>query len=548
MNDCDGFNLIDEPWIIVLDGNGREQEVSILELVEQAHRFAVIGGEVPTQAFAITRLLLAFLHRALDGPADQGDWLQLWTASELPMHQIRAYADRVRHRFDLFDPVAPFYQVADLHTAKNEFSGLEKIVADVPNGAPFFTTRSAASLERLSAAESARWLVHAHAFNPSGIKSGAVGDPTVKGGRGYPIGTGWSGQLGGIMVQGVDLRETLVLNLIGRDVETYVRIGTPDDVPPWERDPDGPEWEERPPRGAIDLYTWQTRRVRLAGNRGGVVGVVLANGDKIQPQNLHGLEPHSAWRYSVPQTKKHKMTVYMPLAHDPNRSVWRGLGALLPAVSGRRHGTSAEPQPFLAPGVLQWMSDLVAQDCLPENFRPGIRVCGAQYAQQSATFGDIVDDELPLSILVLREDHPEAGRAAVGAVEDAHGAASEVWKLAENVAQAAGAEAKSGAGDAARELLYSLLEEPYRRWVAALIPGVDTDAARRRWRQNVYGSARSIAGDIVAAAPPSAWMGREIRNRLVNVAIAEGWFNAALRRLLPTEQESPEKTSEEAAI
>lgn len=533
MNDHDGFNLLDEPWIVVLDNNGREQEVSILGLLDNARRFMTIGGEVPTQAFAIIRMVLAFLHRALDGPADQDEWLELWTAGEFPMDQIREYADRFHHRFDLFDPVAPFFQVAGLHTAKNEVSSLEKIVSDVPNGARFFTTRSAASLERISAAEAARWLVHAHAFDPSGIKSGAVGDPRVKSGKGYPIGVGWSGQVGGILAQGSDLRETLVLNLVGRDVESYVRIGAPDDVPPWERDPDGPSSHERPPRGAIDLYTWQTRRVRLVGSREGVVGVVLANGDKIQPQNLQGLEPHSAWRYSEPQTKKYKMTVYMPLLHDPNRSVWRGLEALLPSVSGRRGGSASEPQPFLAPGVLQWISDLVAQDLLPETFKPGIWACGADYAEQNATIGDIVDDTLPLSILILREDHPAAGRAAVEAVSDADQAVREIWKLAENIAQAAGAEPKSGAGDLARELLYAVLEEPYRRWVSTLVPGVDIDAKRGRWRQIVRESARRIADEVVSAAPPSAWVGREVHDRLINVSIAETWFDAAIRRLFP---------------
>jgi CRISPR system Cascade subunit CasA len=35
--------------------------------------FMTIGGEVPTQAFAITHLLLAFLHRAVEGPVDRDD-------------------------------------------------------------------------------------------------------------------------------------------------------------------------------------------------------------------------------------------------------------------------------------------------------------------------------------------------------------------------------------------------------------------------------------------------------------------------------------------
>ncbi|SON62627.1 CRISPR-associated protein CasA/Cse1 [Mycobacterium simulans] len=548
MTDNGSFNLIDEPWIIVLDNAGREALVSILQLFQCASDFASVGGELPTQAFAITRMLLAFLHRALEGPRSREQWHELWTADGLPIEKIERYADRVRHRFDLFDSVAPFFQVAELHTSKDEVSGLEKMVGDVPNGAPFFTTRSAASLERISAAEAARWLVHTHAFDPSGIKSGAVGDPTVKGGKGYPIGTGWSGQVGAVLATGRNLRETLVLNLIARDVETYVRVGTPDDLPPWEREPDGPSWEERSPHGAIELYTWQTRRVRLTRDGGDVVGVVLANGDKIASQNRHGLEPHTAWRYSEPQTKKLKTTVYMPLLHDPNRSVWRGIAALLPSVNGRRGSTSSEPQRFLAPGVLQWISDLVAQGYLPDNYRPAIHVCGAQYGDQNATIGDVIDDELPLAIMILREDQPAAGRTAVEAVADAEHAASEVWKLAENIAQAAGAEPKSGAGDSARELLYVALEEPYRRWVAALMPGVDLDGARRRWREVVVESVRLIADDVVSAAPPSAWVGREIRNRAVNVAVAETWFHAALRRLLPTVHDHPSNPKlEEAA-
>ena len=103
---------------------GRNGNESILGVLEHAPHFMTIGGEVSTQAFAITRLLLAFLHRALDGPADQHDWEQLWAADELPMDAIRAYADRVRHRFDLFDTVVPFFQVAGLRTAKGAVSGL----------------------------------------------------------------------------------------------------------------------------------------------------------------------------------------------------------------------------------------------------------------------------------------------------------------------------------------------------------------------------------------------------------------------------------------
>ncbi|TNC22054.1 type I-E CRISPR-associated protein Cse1/CasA [Amycolatopsis alkalitolerans] len=525
------FNLLDEPWILVLAPNGREHEVSILELFEQAAGLTVIGGEVPTQAFAITRLLLAFLHRALDGPQDQQEWAGLWQEPMLPMPVIQDYAARVRSRFDLFDPQAPFFQVADLRTEKGEASGLEKIVADVPNGEPLFTTRSASSLRRLRPGEAARWLVHVHAFDPSGIKSGAAGDPTVKGGKGYPIGPGWSGQLGGVLAQGRNLRESLLLNLIARDVPSYVDVGGPGDVPPWEREPDTARWRERPPEGAIDLYTWQTRRVRLFGGRDGVTGVLLSNGDKIQPQNRHMVDPHSAWRYSEAQSKKLKTTVYMPRAHDPNRSVWRGLAAMLPSVSPTT-GRGDQPQAFLAPGVLKWVDDLAAEGVLPDEFVVRLRALGVEYGAQSATYAEIVDDVLPLPVLLLREARPDAGRTATGAVEDAEQAAGRVWRFAENLAQAAGAEPKSGAGDRAQETVYAVLERPYREWLAGLGPGRELTVARTAWQRTVWGACRQIGDQLISGAPAAAWSGREVNQRLVNVPLAEVWFHSALRTAL----------------
>ena len=533
MSTPEGFNLIDEPWIVVLGRDGRQQELGLLEVFDRASTFTALGGEVPTQVFAITRLLLAFLHRALDGPATKDDWVRLWENDTLPVDLIGDYAEKVRHRFDLFDSGTPFFQVADLRSAKDGVSGLERLVADVPTGEPLFTTRTARNLRRISAAEAARWLVHTHAFDTSGIKTGAVGDPLVKGGRGYPIGPGWCGQLGGVLLQGDDLRTTLLLNLIGKDAGNYARVGAAQDLPAWERDPDGAAWSERPPQGAIDLYTWQTRRVRLIGDRYGVTGVILANGDKITPHNRHGVEPLSTWQHSENQSRKLKSTVYMPRPHDPARSLWRGIAALLPATAGRHGGGGSAPQRYLAPASLQWVSDLAAQGALPQRLRPGVRVIGVEYGSQQATFAEIIDDELSVPLLVLREDSPAAGRTAVEAVSDSECVATEVWKLAENIAQAAGAEPKSGSGDAAREDFYGLLDAPYRSWLTALNDTTRLADARDQWRQTVRQVARTVADEVIAAAPPDAWTGRDVRSRLVNVALAEVWFTSALNRCLP---------------
>lgn len=286
------FDLVERPWILVHGLDGQVEEVSLRDVFARAHELRSIVGEVPTQTFAIMRLLLAILHRAVDGPADDVTWGKLWEQPALPGAGVSAYLDHFRHRFDLLSTETPFYQVAELRTAKDDILGLDRLIADVPVNAYFFTTRLASGIDRVSLAEAARWVVHCQAFDPSGIRSGAVGDPRVKGGRGYPIGTGWAGALGGVIAEGATLRETLLLNLVPN--EELELPPTADDLPVWERDPDGPSAtfnDEHEPAGPLQLYTWQSRRIRLFHDPEGVHGVLIANGDKITPQNRHRVEP-----------------------------------------------------------------------------------------------------------------------------------------------------------------------------------------------------------------------------------------------------------------
>ncbi|HKT04805.1 MAG TPA: type I-E CRISPR-associated protein Cse1/CasA, partial [Rugosimonospora sp.] len=203
------FSLIDEPWILAQRVNGEVTQVSLLDLVRYAHELRAIVGQPATQEFAILRLVLAVLHAATRGPTTDS-WSDMWRCDRLPVDAVGAYLDRYRERFDLLHPRAPFYQVAGLQTAKDEVFGLERLIADVPTGPRLFTGRSGEALRQISFGEAARWLVHAQAFDVSGIKSGAVGDSRVKKGKGYPIGTGFAGSLGGVFADGDTVRETLL--------------------------------------------------------------------------------------------------------------------------------------------------------------------------------------------------------------------------------------------------------------------------------------------------------------------------------------------------
>ena len=123
MNENVSFNLIDEPWILVRDTEGEMREVSLMELFEQAPRIRRLANDLPTQDFAILRVLLAILQRSISPTLDDDDdpaevWGRLWAAPELPIAAIREYLDKWHGRFDLFDEEKPFMQVAGLRTER----------------------------------------------------------------------------------------------------------------------------------------------------------------------------------------------------------------------------------------------------------------------------------------------------------------------------------------------------------------------------------------------------------------------------------------------
>lgn len=545
------FDLVLRPWVPVQWQDGTTTQLSLDEVFRQAGSVRRLVGDVPTQELALLRLLLAIAYDALGAPEDTEDWAELHSAAE-PFVPVSAYLERHRDRFDLLHPHHPFYQVADLHTENDEVFSLNRIVADVPNGDPYFSMRQP-SVRRLSFAEAARWLVHAHAFDPSGIKSGAVGDPRVKGGKGYPLGVAWAGNLGGVFAEGGTLQETLLLNLVSSDND-FLRFGT-NDLPAWRRPPCGPGPEkddadgvdEARPRGPRDLYTWQARRIRLHCDDDGVTGVVLGYGDPKAAHEMLNREPMTAWRHSPAQEKKlGRAPVYLPLQHDPSKSAWRGLAALLPAQQraedgpDQRHG----PARTLPPGIVRWLARLANDGLLPTGGLIRTRIVGAAYGTQQSVIDEIVDDGVSLPVVVLHQERPGHGAAAVAAVGDAESAVTALGHLAGNLARAAGAE-PDGPTQAARDLGYAALDGPYRQWLAGLAATDDPQQARAAWQVETSALVRGLGRRVLDAASPAAAEGRylDLKDgkgaRWVDDTQADLWFRMRLNKVLPAAAPAP---------
>ncbi|HEX6498464.1 MAG TPA: type I-E CRISPR-associated protein Cse1/CasA [Micromonosporaceae bacterium] len=545
----DNFSLVDEAWIPVLDVAGQRREVSLLTLFEQAGDLRMIACELPTQTFAILRLALAILHRVTDGPPGEAAWEALWRARRLPLSDIADYLGEFRNRFDLLHPKHPFYQVADLRAGKDTRFGLERLIADVPAGVPFLTTRAGEGMESISPAEAARWLVHCQAYDPSGIKTGAVGDPRVKGGRGYPIGVGSCGDLGGVHLEGANLLETLLLNLV--PAAPGWRQADERDLPVWEREPqtaaEEPD-ETRGPYGVLSLYTWQSRRVRLFADARRITGAMISNGDRLDWQDRHLLEPMSVWGRSGPREKDQKRTpVYLPRSHDHTRALWRGLQTLLPS-SPQPNG---EPPQRLSPMVVQWLARLTVTGAVGPDFRVRPRATSVTYGTQRAVIDEVFGDALTMNVLLVDEQSP-LRVTAVDAAGDAEAAVRVLRSLATNLLRAAGSrDADVGEADRAAERAYALLDRHFRDWLAQLGPDSEPTAERAAWQRLVWRAVERLGRELVAAAGPAAWVGRSVVDRTgrevhYSSSQAEAWFRTGLAKALPMAA-GPDQKQEAAA-
>ncbi|MBW3069577.1 MULTISPECIES: type I-E CRISPR-associated protein Cse1/CasA [unclassified Actinomyces] len=543
------FNLLDEPWIRVTRLDGAPDQVSLLDLFRYAEGIEGIHGEIASQDMAVLRLLLAICHRAMDGPEDLDAWEEYWDEPGRLGTDAAAYLERFRDRFDLRDPEQPFFQVAGIHSASGKISGLESLIVDVPNGNPFFTTRIAEGLDAISWAEAARWLVHVHAYDPAGIRSGAVGDPQVKNGKGYPIGPGWTGQIGAVAVTGENLERTLLLNTVVCEATGGLReVNSELDLAPWEQEPSGPAGSlSLEPTGPVACYTWQTRRVLLHGDGESATGLFLGNGDKATPQNRFSVEPMTAWRFSEPQTKKLKAPVYMPRKLPTDRAFWRGLSSLIaqlsPSLSVRGAGDVTR---YMPPGVVDFYQVLMMHEIVPMSGLMPLHATGIEYGAQEAVVSELLDDTLTLPAKLLDPGETRLVAVVRDAMEQTEQVAGALRNLAGNLDRASGGspDTASAARNRASSSFYQVIDEEFPRWLASLAE-IDPTAGREQWRALLRSEAWRQQDVLAFAAPNAAFAGRGEGTGRMDVSRALVFFRAALNKIIPP-PESNDAPSDEA--
>lgn len=536
------FDLIDEGWLpLRLKDSSAVVDVGIAEALLDSHKFTDLVVELPTQVPALLRqVLLPVVVDALGAPADREEWGRRFAArqfSPAEIDELRRYLDEHRARFDLFSSTVPFAQVAGLEATNGETKGSGLIVPTeaTGNNVPLFASRTEGDALPLTPAQAARWLLHTHCWDTAAIKSGAKGDEAhVKAGKTTGNPTGPLGQLGLLVPMGPTLYETLLLNM---PIGSRAQAGSPQ----WRSaEPARAGWEIRNPSGLLDLWTWQSRRIRLIPEPGPdgdrVVRIVLAAGDRMRM--IPEWEPHTAWAFKK-SAEKASAADRRPRRHTTGKAIWRGMEALLATErTDASAGGSVETSTLLVQA-----GDLEEEGVLPEEYAFRLGAYGIVYGNQSAVIEDVYYDGIPLPVAGLREDEETYG-LLVRMVRQAEELARAVNHLSGDLRRATGLDPIpwDKAQRPGEQVLHAL-DPVVRRVLARLQTEKDWDVIEQgllAWEITAHRATREVTERLFATVPESVFAGRQLRrgsedgsSSTYSLGTAEHNFRTQLNRILP---------------
>jgi CRISPR system Cascade subunit CasA len=351
------FNLVTEPWIPCVNVRGEMTELSLQAVFEQAHDWRAITDNNPLTVACLHRLLLAIIHHAIDGPKSLREWGILWKNKNFSGTPIQDYLTEKQARFDLFSETAPFYQTPDFeikkednkkkndeikkedNKKKNDFTPSNKLCLELAagNNKTLFDHNLDVAPIALCPNQAARALITTQMYSLGGGQG-----PTSNLFGKHPY-LGDAPLIGKIVVllQGDNLFETLLLNLLVYDKETKPMACIGEDLPVWERrNNEAPK--KRNPNGYLDYLTWRSRHIRLLPEpyegKTVVRQIYLAQADSL-PTAFSEKERDPMVAYQEKDKKQ------MPISLRIERAFWRDSASLF-AFSQKQDDKDYRPLAF----------------------------------------------------------------------------------------------------------------------------------------------------------------------------------------------------------
>lgn len=309
------YSLIHEPWIPIRSSAGSLVHLGIREALVQAHLLQFVEDSNPLVVASVFRILLAILHRAVEGPTDLEHRMEIFDAGAFDTKLIDDYLQRHENRFHLLG-IDPFFQVGDLALDKSTALGKLAVERSSGNNKALFDHTLDGKPKKYGLAEAARVLIAHQAFSLCGGVSGG----------GFKNFTDAASPRGAIIIpQGHNFFETLVASLLPYQEDSVRK----QDLPIWEREPLTQsrlkESQQGPMiAGPAGLYSWPSRAIRL----------LRSDADTIQQcYYASGLIPVAAPTDPAVSYRHNKEGLRSPVKVDANKAIWRDLCSLVPPNS-----------------------------------------------------------------------------------------------------------------------------------------------------------------------------------------------------------------------
>lgn len=335
VNNRQEFNLIDESWIpCKWRGDRGSNKISISFLFENAGSIAAIVHQSPLVTGAVHRLLIAILHRALEGPKDKREWLRLYKGDGNDgfhgdhLATIKSYLAKWHDRFYLIHPMFPFYQVHDLNTSGRNLTSFMKLCAEVPSGNTKVVFRKVLDKEppAVPFEDVPGYLLAHQCFSLGGTRTPYAStrftdkDRNAKYSTNAPL-----ARAALLLFYGESVQKTLALNSVRYDrasAQPFCFAGR-DDLPAWEREIPA-ERVTRLPNGLVDWLTWQQRALKLVPDldRGTVSHAVDMRGEEM-PNDVHRKTYEPMVVFKEKQKPGKNEDPFPAVEFSPERAIWR---------------------------------------------------------------------------------------------------------------------------------------------------------------------------------------------------------------------------------
>lgn len=558
------FNLLEEPWIKVLSSDLSVKEISLIDCLIHAHEYKALAGEMPTQDFAVLRLLLAcmqsiFYQYDADGERDtlsreendSEDALNRWEAYKGEEHfseeAIRSYFSPYTEYFWLFHPTRPFYQCANLtygtdYGAKCLLGNIKTSNNDT-NNKYHFSMCEGEKLSQISYSEAARWLLHLNGFSVN-VKNDKTAPGTKK-----PAGVGRLGRLGIIYIDADNLFDLIMMNLTPLDKEGDL-WNSPNPI--WEHlemmDRTHQQVEilqsnEIPyPDNLPERYTVQSRRILLRRKDGYVIGYRAMNGDFFSYEDDFN-EPMTLWKGKV--DKKTNKTTFLPKQHSPEVQAWQEFPEAFQLEENVEKGQ------IHTPGIVQWAETVCEK--FPEETKNKIitfKTAGMLYDGMSYKYVECISDGLSLSYDLLNLLNSN-NRALIKRIIQQIDKCKQVKEKAiRPFTKRIGTvlnqpDLSSNLTNQLSDKFYSEINQPFRDWLVKIKPNEEMQTYFTEWEKTARKVAENIAEDYMGTLGEDAYSFCEEGRKIVSIP---GAYNIYLNTLWTIYKKEDHELSREEVL